>query len=430
MNCTLENERLNYLLLSQKQGEFLGTQLKRLNFLIGTTGSGKSWIANWFFYNYITILGSGKKFLLTGNTLDTLNRNVIIELKKIDLSSKKLSFRQTSPQILAENGAMVFCVGVNNDGSQAKLTGGSIDGIWYADEPQTYPEESFNMALSRLRGPGPNGKDVPSPMMATLNPAGPMHYIKRRFVDKPAPDVKLWHFGFDDNPSISDELRKAYEESYSGVFYQRMILGQWANAEGLVYNEFNQDRNIVTQAPERYREMLVGADWGYNHPMALILIGVDYDQNYWVIDEIYKSGQLVDNSLLDIIKTKGWLKLPITAYADTESPSDIIRLRDLTGWTILGAAKPAGSVLDGIKIVQGLLKPSGNGKPRMYVRAETCPNVIREFSSYSWRNRKGNTDEHDEPEKINDHAMDALRYPIYSLEIGRARMVKSSPFRK
>jgi phage terminase large subunit len=417
--------------LGLKQRAFYKTPLKRLNFLIGTTGSGKSWIANNFvLFEWLVKAPKDKKFLFTGNTHDTLSRNVLFELKKYDSEGQYLTFRQTSPQIVTHRGALVFCVGVNNDGAQAKLTGGSIDGGWYADEPQKYPEGSYNAGLSRMRGMGPNGKDIPTPMIATLNPEGPLHFIKRRYVDAPADDVAIWNFGFDDNPVMSDELRGAYETSFSGVFHQRMILGQWANAEGLIYNEFNQGRNIVTQAPERYREMLVGADWGYNHPMALVLIGVDYDQNYWVIDEIYKSGQLVDSSLLDIIKTKGWLKLPITAYADTESPSDIIRLRDLTGWTILGAAKPAGSVLDGIKIVQGLLKPSGNGKPRMYVRAETCPNVIREFSSYSWRNRKGNTDEHDEPEKINDHAMDALRYPIYSLEIGRARMVKSSPFRK
>ena len=74
-----------------------------------------------------------------------------------------------------------------------------------------------------------------------------------------------------------------------------------------------------------------------------------------------------------------------------------------------------GRVLDGISKVQNRLPASGDGRPRLTVSA-SCPNAIAEFESYCWKESGGGTK--DEPEKVNDHAMDALRYANDSVDGG------------
>jgi phage terminase large subunit len=70
--------------------------------------------------------------------------------------------------------------------------------------------------------------------------------------------------------------------------------------------------------------------------------------------------------------------------------------------------------------VQDLLKIQGDGKPRLTV-APGCDNTINEFESYVWKPEK------DEPVKLDDHAMDALRYGILAIDLGIVEVVED-PF--
>ena len=46
----------------------------------------------------------------------------------------------------------------------------------------------------------------------------------------------------EDNPSLTPEIRQRYQKLYTGVFYRRFILGQWAQAEGRVYDFLSPER--------------------------------------------------------------------------------------------------------------------------------------------------------------------------------------------
>lgn len=39
-----------------------------------------------------------------------------------------------------------------------------------------------------------------------------------------------------DNPSLLPEIIDRYKSMYTGVFYNRFILGQWVAADGIVYD--------------------------------------------------------------------------------------------------------------------------------------------------------------------------------------------------
>lgn len=50
------------------------------------------------------------------------------------------------------------------------------------------------------------------------------------------------HFTMEDNPSLSQKVRKRYHSLYSGAFYERFVLGKWVAVQGLIYPFMTQDR--------------------------------------------------------------------------------------------------------------------------------------------------------------------------------------------
>ncbi|MGB4714956.1 MAG: terminase large subunit, partial [Defluviitoga tunisiensis] len=86
-------------------------------------------------------------------------------------------------------------------------------------------------------------------------------------------------------------------------------------------------------------------------------------------------------------------------YADSAEPARITEIAR-AGFNVYPAEK---SVKDGIDFV----------KRKMIYLYEECANAAREIQMYKWKeDRKGNV--LDEPVKFNDHAMDALRYAVYT----------------
>ena len=89
-------------------------------------------------------------------------------------------------------------------------------------------------------------------------------------------------------------------------------------------------------------------------------------------------------------------------YADSSDPSRITEIQQ-AGYNVIGVKKTPNSVKAGIDFVKRFT---------IHVHEDSY-NLIREFKGYKWReDRQGNV--LDEPVKINDHLMDALRYAVFS----------------
>ena len=58
------------------------------------------------------------------------------------------------------------------------------------------------------------------------------------------------HFTMKDNPSLTKAVRERYERLYSGVFYERFILGKWTAASGVVYPMFKESKHVFDSPPE------------------------------------------------------------------------------------------------------------------------------------------------------------------------------------
>jgi len=242
--------------------------------------------------------------------------------------------------------------------------------------------------------------------------------------------VNNWFFGFGDNPAITDEYVQDVKRRYTGVFYQRMIEGKWVAAEGGVFTNFDPSFHVVDEHPE-IKEYYLSCDWGFNNPMCLLLVGEDADGCYYILDEFYQSGRLVDDHLNRELKERGWDKLgprkerPYQCLYDVESPSDGQRMRDM-GWNMVPALKHPGSVVESIKATQQAFQKQENGRARLYFMRH-CSKTIAEMSGYRWKTVRGVNK--DEPVKENDHAVDAVKQFVYTKDAGRVKVLKSNPFR-
>jgi phage terminase large subunit len=100
----------------------------------------------------------------------------------------------------------------------------------------------------------------------------------------------------------------------------------------------------------------------------------------------------------------GELNIPKDAmiYCDAAEPDRIEELQR-AGYTVTPAYKGAGSVRAGIDFCQGI---------NIYTKPDNI-NINKESQSYSWRTTRDGSPM-DEPVKLNDDAMDAMRYAIYT----------------
>jgi hypothetical protein len=99
-------------------------------------------------------------------------------------------------------------------------------------------------------------------------------------------------------------------------------------------------------------------------------------------------------------------------YVDRSAPGLVGALRK-AGLPVRGHHS---KVLEGIREVQNYVAIADDGRPRLTV-SPACANTLGEFESYVWKTRDkgGHSVNVDEPEKTNDHALDALRYVVSAL---------------
>jgi len=321
--------------LSKKQKDFLFSPLKTFNILSGVTASGKSFVANIRFYELICTLPARCKVLLTGNTLDTLYKNVIAELLEIDSTEGWLHFTRQPAMIRVKTGLEVFCIGINNEGSEKKIKGGNV-ALWYGDEVTTYPKYTTEMCLSRCRGEGEEGNLKQMPCIWTTNPDDPAHFIKIDYIDrKDLLDMNYYQFGFKDNPIITDEYIAQQQKLYTGIFHDRMIKGLWVgDTEKMVLPEFSDDIVKEWERPPYY-DAYGSLDPAFEDNTGYVVGYYDFKEAKYIIENELLLNKKNTNKVADEIKrieveTYGTKKMYLrVSDTDKQVICDLIELHDI-----------------------------------------------------------------------------------------------------
>ena len=395
---------MNYTAFSQKQRTAInwwmpGNDTNRYEAIVcdGAVRSGKTLAMGLGFFLWAMMSFDGQRFGICGKTIQSLRRNVLAEILP-----RLTGFGMVWKEKRSENLLVVTFHGRENRfyifGGRDESSAGLIQGITFAgilmDEVALMPQSFVEQACARCSVAG-------SRLWFNCNPAGPTHWFYRNWIQESAKRNCLrLHFTMEDNPSLSPEIRARYERLYTGVFYRRYILGQWAQAEGRVYDFF--DSGMVKRAPEgEYRKWYVSCDYGTVNPTSMGLWGLHGDVWYRV-KEFYFSSRQAQRQMTDeeyaaaLQKLVGQRKLE--AVIVDPSAASFIEVLRRKGWRV---RKADNDVLTGIRLTSDALK---DGR---IVICEGCSDCIREMDEYVWDLSSGAKDR---VKKEHDHAMDDMRY--------------------
>src|SRR3990167_5585048 len=273
----------------------------------------------------------------------------------------------------------------------------------YLDEAALCGPDIWPVLLGRLRQFG-----EPGYAWLTTTPKG-RNWVWQRFVQEQMVDHAVIRARTHDNPYLMPEFVQGLEREYRGAFAAQELHGEFVAYEGLIYDEFRREAHVWYNELPHFERLIMGIDWGYTNPAVTLVIGIDSDGRALVLDEYYRRGVSLDTHVAATLELQQqWGAYE--AFCDPSEPEHIARMREMG----IAAHAAPNAVIAGIQAVKSRLTMQGDGLARLYV-TERCPYLISEIESYAWAERKG--ERIDQPEKTNDHAMDARRYAIMGRDV-------------
>ena len=251
---------------TKKQKEYGLNANHRWNVKLGAVRSGKTFQDKEDIIPRRIRERAGKDGLvfIIGVTEATIERNVLRPMRDKFGNNLVGTINKNKVWLFGEE---CYCLGAEKINQVAKIQGASIKYL-YGDEVVKWNKEVFDMIKSRL-------DQSYSCADLTGNPEHKKHWFKE-FIESNA-DIYLQHYTIDDNDFLSTEFKENLKKEYEGtVLYNRYILGQWCNAEGLIYKRFADN-------PQKYKWTKKKENGEYDLPQGYTIIGIDYGGN--------KSGQ-------------------------------------------------------------------------------------------------------------------------------------------
>lgn len=351
----------------------------------GGAGSGKSYTVAQFLIIEKLLSNRNKRLLVTRKynpSLKVTTWQLIHEL----LSELEIPYleNKTEQVLQLPRRNEIYFRGLDD---AEKIKSAEFNYIWM-EEATEFDFEDYLQLKLRLR----RATTSVNQLFLTFNPVA--GWTQKQFFEQESDDVAILHTTYLDNPFLDIEYTKMLEllKDQDEAYYQIYTLGRYAILKNKIYNNYQ----VVSRMPEMYDEIIYGVDFGFNNPSVILEIGLK-DDNIYITKELYET-RLTNEELIERLKTFVYSK-NAEIYADSAEPARIEEI-SRAGFNVYPAEK---SVKDGIDFV----------KRKMIYLYEECANAAREIQMYKWKeDRKGNV--LDEPVKFNDHAMDALRYAVYT----------------
>jgi len=222
-------------------------------------------------------------------------------------------------------------------------------------------------------------------------------------------DFLVVQFKSKDNPFFPNEEYERVKATMDPRIFRRRYDGSLEKMEGLVYDQFSIEKHTLhTQYVVNFKEVICGIDWGWTNPSAIAIIGIDTDNNFYIIDEYYKPEKTKD----EVIEAMKGLIAKHKArlfYPDPEDPEALSKMIT-AGIMPREVKKGKGSVIAGIDRVRELIF---NNQLKVY---NNCIHTLDEFSNYHYPKGKDDRNELELPVPDSDHLMDAIRYAIYTYQ--------------
>lgn len=319
--------------------------------------------------------------------------------------TKRVAKSHGKMQVEFYNGSIIYFLAMDKE---EKIRGYTID-FFCLDEPIEIDEKIFDQLIARMRG-----NKLPHRYgLLTTNPGAETHWIYERFYNKSS--QKYHHV--DTNSYENIFLPKGYienmEASYDKDWKRRFLDGKWGAFEGQIYKMFNPKKHVIDYdtMDKKIQYYIAGVDWGLRNPSCVLTIGITKDKEAIIIDEYYKSERTtaqVSKIIKHLDKKYNYKKI----FIDPSAADLIAQCEELK----LPVEKADNKVEPGIGKVKSMLDR------KQILICDNCKNLIREIQAYRYQRDKSNQNLPEQPIKLDDHSVDALRYGVYTFRLFKRKI--------
>lgn len=303
-------------------------------------------------------------------------RDFLEILDKMDLYSDD-QFNKTDNIYHYPNGSYVEFFGAEEPG---KVRGPGRD-ILYVNEANLLPFNVYTQLALRTKGT----------IILDFNPVDEASWVYD-VADKSG--NILIHSTYKDNPFLPKEQVEEIEglRGADDNLWKVFGLGLRGSSSEIIYTHWR-----TGDFPDGC-EVVYGVDFGYNVPSAIVKIG--FKENACFVDEVLYETKLTTNDLVERLKGLG-IERHVELFCDNAEPKTIEELYR-AGFNAKPAEKDVYAGIQKVKSMPLIITPNSS-------------NLIKEIKSYKWKLDKDGKIHPDEvPVKFQDHALDAMRYGIYT----------------
>ena len=317
----------------------------------------------------------GKVVSIIRKTFPALRATVLRDFTEIlkDLGIYSLEAHNKSEQIYTfPNGSMVEFFSVDDE---QKIRGRKRDIAWCNEANELYFDDftQLNMRTEHK-------------LIFDYNPSDNSSWL----YELPAEDTVLIRSTYKDNPFLPQSIRNQIEDlkRTDEALYQIYALGQKAVSKSNIYSNWT----FMTHRPARFTSYVYGLDFGYNHPTALMRV-YWHERDIFIEPVIYES-YLTTTMLIEKMRQLN-IEKEVTILADYARPEIIAEMVN-SGYDVINANKVVKKGIDYVKTFG--------------VYCMENKDIKREYDNYKWKKIGDHIT--DEPVKLFDDAMDAVRYAV------------------
>jgi len=299
----------------------------------------------------------------------TVLRDFIEILKDIGLY-KQESHNKSEHIYTFGNGSMVEFFSVDDE---QKIRGRKRDIAWCNEANELYFDDFTQLNMR-----------TEDKLIFDYNPSDSVSWL----YELPAEESTLIKSTYKDNPFLPESIKAQIEDlaRTDEALYQIYALGEKATSKSNIYSNWS----FVAHRPARFVKYVYGLDFGYNHPTALMR--VYYCDNDIYIEPVIYESYLTTTMLIEKLATLN-IEQTVTILADYSRP-EIIQEMNIAGYDVQNANKVVKKGIDNLKTFG--------------VICQDDKAIKREYENYKWKKIADFIT--DEPVKLFDDAMDAIRY--------------------
>jgi phage terminase large subunit len=299
----------------------------------------------------------------------TVLRDFIEILKDIGIYKQEAHNKSEHIYTFA-NGSMIEFFSVDNE---QKIRGRKRDIAWLNEANELFFDDYTQINMR-----------TEDKLIFDYNPSDSVSWL----YELPKDESTLIKSTYRDNPFLPESIKLQIEDlkRTDEALYQIYALGEKATSKSNIYSNWL----FVTHRPARFVKYVYGLDFGYNHPTALIR--VYYCDNDIYIEPVIYESYLTTTMLIEKLGSLG-IEQTVTILADYSRP-EIIQEMNIAGYDVQNANKVVKKGIDNLKTFG--------------VICQDDKAIKREYENYKWK--KIGDFITDEPVKLFDDAMDAIRY--------------------